>query len=130
MELFNRLYKTKFFNVDLSKISTELKRECFEFNKSILNETFGDFEYGVMNPYQLQEFIRLQSKTGISYEMEDISEKVLMGEYKVDPDYAELLTEFFNKYEEMEKTSDMVLEKIFKHGVESMTKLDKSLLPK
>jgi len=128
MELFNRLYQTKFLNVDLSKISIELQRECFEFSKSILNESFGEYEYGVMNPYQLQEFVRLQSETGIMYEMEDISEKVLMGEFMIDPDFTEQLTEFIEKYEKMEKTSDMVLEKIFKNGMESLTELDKELI--
>jgi len=60
--------------------------------------------------------------------MEDISEKVLMGEFMIDPDFTEQLTEFIEKYEKMEKTSDMVLEKIFKNGMESLTELDKELI--
>ena len=128
MELFNRLYQTKFINVDLDKLSDELKRECFLFNKSILNETFGDYEYSVMNPYELQEFVTLQSKTGISYVLEDISENVLMGEFVIDPDYSEPLTKFLDKYEKMEKTVDIVLDKIFKHGIEKATKLDYKIL--
>lgn len=128
MELFNRLYQTAFVNVDLSKITSELQRECFLFNKSILNEAFGDFEYSVMNPYQLQEFINLQTKTGIEYVLTDISEKVLMGEFMIDPDFTEPLSDFIDAYEKLEKTSDMVLEKILKHGVENMSALDKEIL--
>jgi len=128
MQLFNRLYQTTFVNVDLSKIPNELQQECFLFNKSILNDAFGDFEYSVMNPYQLQEFISLQSKTGIEYDITDISEKVLMGEFVIDPQFAKPLGDFMESYETLEKTTDLVLEKIFKHGILKMNAVDKKIL--
>jgi hypothetical protein len=130
MELFNRLYQSKFQEVDFDKIPAELQRECFLFNKSILNHTFGDYEYSVMNPYQLQEFINLQTKTGISYTLVDISEKVLMGKYAIGPEYTEELTSFLEEYEKLEKTMDMVLDKINSNrkGIDSLNKIDKAIL--
>lgn len=130
MELFNRLYQSKFQDVDFDKIPAELQRECFLFNKSVLNHAFGDYEYSVMNPYQLQEFINLQTKTGISYTLVDISEKVLMGKYVIDPEYTEELTSFLEEYEKLEKTKDMVLDKINSNrkGIDSLNKIDKAIL--
>jgi hypothetical protein len=129
MELFNRLYKTRFTPVDLTDISIEIQRELFKFNDSILNETFGDFEYSVMNPYQLQEFVKLQSKSGIEYTLEDISESVLMGEYVPDEELREFVIGFLEKYETLEKTIDIVLDKLSKHGMSKLSKLDMQILP-
>lgn len=128
MELFNRLYKTLANNTDLSHLPVCIQEECFVLSKSIHSEIIDEDEYLVLNPYQLQNFIKLQRLTGIFYKLEDLSEDVIMNTFKSDDKRVSL---FCRKYERLEKTVDHVLEKISKlNGVENLSDYDRKLLAK
>lgn len=128
MELFNRLYKTIANNADLSQLAKCIQEECFLLSKSIESVIVEDIEYLVLNPYQLQNFIKLQRLTGVFYKLHDISEDVMMGTFETDD---VTIKDFCHKYETMEKSVDHVLEKISKlNGVENLSDYDRQLLAK
>lgn len=129
MELFNRLYKTLANESELSSdIPKIIKDECFLFMMNIESEIIDGYEYLILNPYQLQNFIKLQRLTGVFYNLEDISEDVMIGTFETE-DVA--VKEFCHKFETMEKSVDHVLEKISKlNGVENLSDYDRKLLAK
>lgn len=129
MELFNRLYKTLANESELSSdIPKIIKDECFLFMMNIESEIIDGYEYLILNPYQLQQFIKLQRLTGVFYNLEDISDDVMIGRFEIKNDP---IKAFCKKYEKMEKTVDHVLEKISKlNGVENLSDYDRKLLAK
>ena len=79
----------------------------------------------IMNEIELTEFHRLCKLCDISYELYDITKKVILNEI----DFGErILEKYFIPYLKLNLTVDIVLDKINIKGIDNLTEVDKGIL--
>lgn len=132
-DTFNRLYVIK-NKVDrviehqaLNNLPIEKQREIFLFVKGLtLEETDNMTTVAVMNPFEMDKFIKLMEETGMTYDVEDVTIPAILGEFKVEDAYIQnTVVDFFL---EGNLTVDMVLDKIGTKGIDSLSLIDKKIL--
>jgi hypothetical protein len=132
-DTFNRLYVIK-NKVDraiehqiLNNLPIEKQREIFLFVKSLtLEETDNMTTVAVMNPFEMDKFIKLMEETGMTYDVEDVTISAILGEFKVEDAYIQnTVVDFFL---EGNLTVDMVLDKIGTKGINYLSPIDKKIL--
>ncbi len=129
---FNKLFRIKVLkDIKFENISSrDIQLECFNFVNSLnLLELEDGVSYVIMNPYQVDKFKDLEVKTDSKYELEDISERVLFNRLEeVEKNDDVLIEEVIAKFQRIELTTDIVLDKIGLFGIESLTDIDREIL--
>ncbi len=103
-----------------------VKPQIIDFINSISYEDINEKEaILIMNEIELTEFHRLCKLCDISYELYDITKKVILNEI----DFGErILEKYFIPYLKLNLTVDIVLDKINIKGIDNLTEVDKGIL--
>jgi len=113
----------------LSEMREDLKMETYEFVQKVrycdFSSTVSDVSLVIMDSHEFQEFLKISEKTGMIYEIEDITESTILGEFEFDSDVYDYL---IVPYLESNIDADTVLDKILIKGIESLSEVDLRIL--
>lgn len=130
--LHNRLYVANHFFTQeeerelMENCDVVFQREVFNFIKSITYEEIDEVTtVMIMNNTQYNRFLNFSETTGIKYRIEDVTDKVILGEL----DLGQYITNVIvNPYLQNNLTVDEVLDKINVKGIDSLSDIDNEIL--
>ena len=98
----------------------------------VLSEIGHDVVIGIFYRKQLQYLEELLQESGLKYELNDITELVIFDQFDMDKEAGvwvnNILRTYIDQFINKHLTQDLVLEKIIKYGIDSLTIKDKSML--